>query len=602
MKKSAKKEKPPRYKLEWDLTLLYKSPIDPQIEKDMLKFEILHADFAKKYDLKEKRYLSDETALLEALTDYEKLSAEASAKPLYYFHYRQHMDSQDKMANEKTALFSARLAKAGNLLQFFNVSFGKISEKKQKEFLASKKLSRFKVILERAFADAKHLLSESEENIISLKRLPAYELWIQGNEKLLGSKFVIWPKGKGAKEMPLTEAFGLIPSLEKSADRQALASLVKKELKENSAFAESELNAIVTDKKMEDDLRGYKNASDATIQSYRNDPDVVLALVDVVTKSFSISQRYYRLKAKIMGKKTLAYADRNAKIGKIGQKFSVSESVGILKKAFGDIDPKFAAILASYAEKGQIDWKPRQGKHGGGYCSSSYGNPTFVLLNHMDTFDSFKTLAHEMGHAFHGELSEGLGPIYSSYSISLAETASTLFEQIGFEAVFENLSDKEKIVALEQKLNDEMRTIFNQIAGFNYEKDIHAGIRAKGFLSAADLAALHVRNMGAYLGPAVAIEPDDGYLFVGWIHLRYFFYMYTYAYGMLVSKALLRRYKRDKSFWKKIEQFLSAGGKDSPENILRGIGIDVSKPDFWRDGLKEIEDEVAKLEKLTRKK
>lgn len=411
----------------------------------------------------------------------------------------------------------------------------------------------------------------------------------------------MWPKGKGAKKTPLTEAFGLIPSLEKSAERQGLARLVKKELKENSAFAESELNAIVTDKKIEDDLRGYKNAYDATIESYRNASEVVLALIDVVTKGFSVSQRYYRLKAKIMGKKKLAYADRNAKIGKISQKFSVSESIGILQKAFGDIDPKFADILTSYAKKGQIDWKPRQGKHGGGYCSSPYGNPTFILLNHIDTLDSFKTLAHEMGHAFHGELSEGLGPIYSSYSISLAETASTLFEQIGFEAVYEKLSDKEKIAALEQKLNDEMRTVFNQVAGFNYEKDIHSDIRAKGFLSAADLAALHVRNMGDYLGPAVAIEPDDGYMFVGWIHLRYFFYMYTYTYGMLVSKALLRRYKKDKSFWKKIEQFLSAGGKDSPENILKEIGIDVSRPGFWKEGLKEIEEDIDKLERLTKK-
>ena len=175
-----KKEKSRKYKLEWDLTLLYKSPNDPQIEKDMIAYERICADFTKKYDRKEKAYLSDETALLRALTDYEKLSAEASGKPLYYFHYCQHMDSHDKMANEKTALFSARLAKAGNLVQFFNVSFGKIPQKKQKEFLASKKLARFKVFLERAFADARHLLSEAEEKIISLKRLPAYELWIQG--------------------------------------------------------------------------------------------------------------------------------------------------------------------------------------------------------------------------------------------------------------------------------------------------------------------------------------------------------------------------------------------------------------------------------------
>jgi oligoendopeptidase F len=206
-----------------------------------------------------------------------------------------------------------------------------------------------------------------------------------------------------------------------------------------------------------------------------------------------------------------------------------------------------------------------------------------------------------MGHAFHSELSESQGPIYSVLSMSLAETASTLFEQIAFEAIFEKLSDKEKIVALEQKLNSDIATIFRQIACFNFEKDMHEGIRTKGFLTKEELAGLHNKNMQSYLGSVFEIEDDSGYAFVSWPHLRFFFYVYSYAYGMLVSKALLRRYKKDKSFWTKIEQFLSAGGKDSPENILKEIGIDVSKPSFWKEGLKEIEDDIEKLEKLTKK-
>jgi oligoendopeptidase F len=594
-------KKSPKYKLEWDLTLLYKSPNDPQIEKDVRELERLYASFAKKYDTKEKAYLRDEKKLLAALADYETLSGKASGKPIMYFYRRQHMDSEDKAANSQISLLSNRLTKAANLSQFFEISLGKIGKADQKKFLASAKLGHFHVLLARIFADAAHMLSEPEEKIMSLKGLPAYTLWVQGNEKLLGSKSVVW---KGRKT-PLSEAFNIAQSLEKPSERRALGLLVKKELRENSAFAEVELNAVITNKKINDELRGHKNAYDSTIQSYRNDHAVVMNLVDVVTKSFHISARYYRLKAKLMQKgkraKKIFYEDRSARIGRITKAFSIDECIAVVKGAFGAIDPKYARILGSYLTRGQIDWKPRQGKHGGGYCSSTYGQPTFVLLNHVDSIDSFKTFAHEMGHAYHSELSEGQGPIYSDYSTSLAETASTLFEQIAFEAIFEKLSKKEKIAALEQKLNAEMATIFRQIACFNYEKDINDGVRARGFLAKEELAALHNKNMQAYLGDAVSMDPDDGYFFAAWSHLRYFFYVYSYAYGMLVSKALLRRYKQDKSFWKKIEQFLSAGGNDSPENILREIGIDVSKPDFWKDGLREIEDEVAMLEKLTKK-
>ena len=195
-------KKYPKFKTEWDLTLLYKSPTDPQIERDVQKVERLYADFAKKYDTKAKKYLENATALLKALSDYEKLSGEASAKPFMYFHYRQHLNSADIVATEKIALLSNRATIAGNKVRFFELSLGKIAKEKQSSFLSNKKLSHFKVFLERIFSDARHALSEPEEKILSLKSLPAYSLWVQGNEKLLGSKYVMWPKGKNHEKCP----------------------------------------------------------------------------------------------------------------------------------------------------------------------------------------------------------------------------------------------------------------------------------------------------------------------------------------------------------------------------------------------------------------
>jgi oligoendopeptidase F len=184
----------------------------------------------------------------------------------------------------------------------------------------------------------------------------------------------------------------------------------------------------------------------------------------------------------------------------------------------------------------------------------------------------------------------------------LAETASTLFQSLALEAVYESLSDSEKIVLLHDKINDDISTIFRQIACFTFEQDLHAGIRAKGFLSQEEISEIHNKNMKTYLGPVFTLHPDDGYMFVQWSHIRRFFYVYSYAYGMLVTKAFLRRYKQDPSFWSSIEKFLAAGGKDSPEHILKEIGIDVSEAGFWEEGLKEIEDDIIKLEKLTKKK
>jgi oligoendopeptidase F len=582
-------------KQKWNLKLLYSSPTDPQIEKDVVELERLYTVFAKKYDTPKKKYLSDTQILLIALTDYEKLLGKSSGKPLMYFHYLSHMDSRNTKATSQISLFSNRLTHAGNKVLFFEISLGTIIAAQQKKILSDKNLAHFRVLLERIFSDATHTLSIPEEKIMGLKSIPSHDMWVMAFGRNLNEQTVMW-KGK---RVPLPEAQNMILSLSTPDERRNLNTAISETLKKVSSFSEAEINAVVTNKKINDELRRFKTPYESTVQSYRNDPKVVEQLVAAVSAANPVAQRFYALKARLLKQKKLSYSDRGAKIGTIKKTFSFEQSGDMLRNIFGSLDTKFADILGRYLKNGQIDAFPRIGKMGGAYCSSSYGEPTFVLLNHVDTLGSFSTFAHEMGHAFHSELSEFQGSIYSNYSTALAETASTLFESIALESVFDSLSDAEKIIVLHDKINDDISTIFRQIACFNFEQEIHATVKEKGFISKEALAELHNKHMKAYLGPVFDLTNDDGYFWVSWSHIRNFFYVYSYAYGMLVSKALLRRYHADKSFWKKIEQFLAAGGKDSPENILREIGIDVSKAEFWKESLKEIEKDIMRLEELT---
>jgi oligoendopeptidase F len=212
--------------------------------------------------------------------------------------------------------------------------------------------------------------------------------------------------------------------------------------------------------------------------------------------------------------------------------------------------------------------------------------------------DSLKTFAHEMGHAIHAELSKSQPPLYENHTISVAEVASTFFEHIAFEEVFPRLNKKEQIIALHDRINDAIATIFRQVAVFNYELEMHTLIREKGALSKEEMANLHNKHMKAYLGPQFGLKELDGYFFVSWPHLRYFFYVYSYAYGELISMALYKKYKDDKNYIHEIKKFLSAGGSKSPEDIFKDIGIDTSKPAFFAQGLKNLEEDITKLEKL----
>jgi oligoendopeptidase F len=241
---------------------------------------------------------------------------------------------------------------------------------------------------------------------------------------------------------------------------------------------------------------------------------------------------------------------------------------------------------------------PKKGKTGGAFCAGNKPLPTFILLNHTPDMRSVSTLAHEMGHGIHTELSSTQSVLYKGYSLAVAETASTFFEEVVFDDIFETLSGKEKIVALHDKINDSVSTIFRQIACFNFELALHNAIREKGFVSKEDISELLNEHMKSYLGPVMKMDERDGYFFVQWSHIRNHFYVYTYAFGEIVSKALYARYKKDPSFVKSIKRFLSAGSSKSPYQIFKDIGIDISNPKFFLDGLKEIESDIDRLEKL----
>jgi len=582
-----------KIKTKWDFKLFYKNDKDSQIDLDFNKFERAVSSFERKYKDNE-GYLNDSQILFSACQDYEKLCAmPESGKPLHYFLLRRDSDSNNKLVSAKVNEFTEKTSKLSNKLIFFKLELGKINKDKQDIFMKDESLKKFHYFLKKIFDGAKYELSESEEKIINLLDSPSNSMWVDGISKILNNQEIKFKN----KNISINEALGLTTE-SSTKDRRNLAKLISEKLVAISDFSEAEINAIVLNKKISDELRGYDKPYSETVNRYENEEKTIECLVDVVTNNFKISQRFYKIKAKLLKEKRLEYIDRSAKIGDFKKEFSLDETVKVVSSAFSKFDSKYLEIFNRYLVNGQIDVYPNKGKRGGAYCWGTYGLPTVVLLNHTNNFNSVITLGHEMGHAFHTELSQEQTPIYAGYTISVAETASTLFENFVFEEIFEKLSEKEKILALHNKIDNSIKSIFRQIACFNFEKELHLKIREVGYLSKEDIALLMNKHMKSYLGPVFDLKDEDGYSFVSWSHIRRFFYVYSYAFGALISDVLYSEYKKDKNFKNKIEQFLSAGGSKSPEDIFKSIGIDVRDPSFFENGLKIIEEDIKRLEKL----
>lgn len=588
-----KRKSPNTYKTKWNFKLFYTSENDPAIEEDMLNATKQIEKFEKKWKNSD-IYVKDETSLLKILKEYEFLiNCVELQKPTAYFFYKSNINSNDKVSQAKVTQFQSQLTQLQNKIVFFFITLGKISTEMQKKIIDDSRFGNYLYFLNQIWKNAKFDLSESEEKIINLLEEPAREMWIRGFDKLLSNQKVDFKN----KLIPIAEALSLISGLD-HVDRITLQNNINKTLMSVSDFAESEINAVYTKKKIEDELRGYKNPYDATILRYQNDEKTVLNLVQTITNNFKISHKFYTLKAKILGLKKLDYGARGVSIGKIEKQYTFVDACSILNSSFEKVSPKYKEMFERFLKNGQIDVFPNVGKTGGAYCSHVHGLPTLVLHNYIDTYNSVNTLAHEMGHAFHSELSKAQPVLYEDYTMSVAETASTLFENFVFDEIFETLNNKEKIIALHDKIGSSISTVFRQIACFNFEKELHTKVRADGFVSKEEMTLLMNKHMKSYLGPAFSLTHEDGFFFVNWSHIRNFFYVYSYAYGELISSVLYEKYKEDKNFIFKIEEFLSAGGSKSPYQIFKDIGIDTQDPEFFSDGLKKIERDIKTLEKL----
>lgn len=582
-------------KTSWDLAAhFYTSENDPRIESDVATTEAAYQAFAKKYANRD--FTKTAAALAACLKEYHALAALPGDRALYYYHYRSTLNADDHVAEQQLALLSDRFAKMGNLVLFVPLRIGTLSKAAQRTYRKDAALAPYRYMLERTFIEAVHWLSEAEEKILNLKSLPARSLWVAGTDKILNRKQVTY-KGK---KIPLNEAIEKVSTMP-PGERPVLWDIVIAELKHWAEVAENELNAVVTDKKINDELRGYQKPYEATVQSYENDLASVEALVAAISdKGFALSQKFYTAKAAFHGVPVLPYAARYNPIGD-APSIPFTQAVEICRDVFYKTKHEYGAFFDEMLTQGQIDVFPKPNRSGGAFMSSNVNQPSMVFLNQVDNFKSLETLAHEMGHAIHSARSKvGQPHWYESYSTTTAETASTFFENLVFSAVYEQASTDDKRTLLHDKITRAIATIQRQVAFFNFEVEMHDAIRTQGALSKEALATMMAKHLRAHLGPKVTVTDDDGYSYVYIGHFRSMFYVYSYAYGQLMSTLMHQRYVTDPRYIEKVDHFLCSGGSDTVENIFRSIGIDAHKLATFEESLTSLERDISEFSRLAK--
>ncbi len=575
----------------WNLSLTLADNSPENIVRLQKDSEKLINSFVTNYS-QDKSFLHDPSVLLQSLSDYENIVATDPANQLgQYFGLSHVLDQSNSELLSQLSILRSWSTTLANKIQFYTLDLAKLTPSTQSIFLANPILAHYHKFLSRIFETAKYNLTESEEKILNITHSFAKSNWVSLTERLLSEEKL--------DDKSLSQLLSDMNSIDKPA-RDKAAKLVVSVFDKHKVVAEVELNNVVNYKKEIDTLRGIARPDLTRHIADDFQSSSVDALRQAVVANFDIARDYYQLKSQLFGVKRLAYHERNVPFSSTEKPYSYEDSISLIKNVFANLDPDFAKVVSTYATSGQVDVYPHTSKQGGAFCTAGAKNtPGYVMLNHTNKLNDVLTLAHEFGHAINHEFMRANNTaIYFDNSLAVAEVASTFFEDFVLSEVGLKANDEELLAIYMQKLNDDISTIFRQIACYEFEWELHQTIRQKGHLSWQEIGSIFQKHMAAYMGDYVEQGEGSNLFWVYWSHLRNHFYVYSYASGLLISKSLQALVKSSPAEISKVKTFLSTGTNAAPAEIFKSIGLDISSSSFWQTGLAEVRSLLAKTRSL----
>ena len=511
--------------------------------------------------------------------------------------------TDDPARGAAMAASQERSTAIGTKLIFFDLEWAAADDDHAAAVLADARLDFCRHHLENLRLSRPYLLSEPEETILAEKSQSGFAAWTRLFDELTSAITLDLPEEMGGSGVPLMQGLSMMQHPDREVRRQ-LADAVTAGLAPGLRTRAFLFNTLLLDKSIDDRLRGYPTWISSRNLANEASDESVQALVDAVVDSYSIAQRWYELKAKVLGLDRLADYDRMASVAATERKIGWSEGTQIVRDAYRSFSPELAGIVDRFIDESWIDAPVRPGKRGGAFAAGvSPGHHPYVLLNWTSTTRDVATLAHELGHGVHFYLAREQGIFHQSTPLTLAETASVFGETVTSNRLLSMIDDpNERFALLASSLEDSIATVFRQIAMNRFEDACHTARRTEGELSVERIGEFWAETQTAMLGDSV--EVTDGYR-TWWSYVPHFIgspgYVYAYAYGQLLALSVYARYREEgDDFVPAYLDLLRAGGSDTPEHLARIVDCDLADPDFWRNGLSIVEGQLTAAEDAAR--
>ncbi len=473
-----------------------------------------------------------------------------------------------------------------------------------KKLLAKKGIADISFYIDEMRRKARLKMDEPLEKLGIELAVNGYHAWNKLYDKMAGDLRVTIETNGQKKEISLGQNAPRMSDPNREIRRDAFEKMV-------SAWeGRSNLAAMTLNFQAGFRLAIYKNRKwDSPLfeplQNSRMKRETLDAMWDAVIKGRPKLKGYIEAKKKLMGTDKFCWYDQEAPLGKSVKSFTFDEAGDFIVEHIGGFSDEMGVFTRMALDKHWVEAEDRPGKGAGGWCSRiPIRKESRIFMTFAGSFSGLGTLAHELGHAYHGFVLKDSPPLASIYPMNLAETASTFNELRVTDAALKAATDHdEKLMLSDQKLANAMAFLANIHARFLFDSRFYDE-RKKGVLTKDQLNEMMLQaQKEAFFG---VLDEKEGYHPLFWASKLHFyitgapFYNYPYTFGYLFANGVYdRAVKEGKAFAKSYRNLLADTGRMTTEEIARKhLGVDLSKPDFWRDAVARVTAEVEPFVKL----
>ncbi|HKL95053.1 MAG TPA: M3 family oligoendopeptidase [Haploplasma sp.] len=581
--------------MKWDLDDLYLGFDDPKFANDLAKLENLVDDYNKL------QVLSKEFDAEKFILKYIKLSEDITilVRTLSSFCS---LNNATDVTNQDSLVYMARLRNILNNSKSTDVFISRYLKDVDLESLSTNETIKNNLfVLNKTKQSAKYLLSEQEEMLYSKLTQVSSSSWSQVQSLLTSNLDVKYNN----KHITLPEVRNLAYDANGNVRKEAYLAELKsyEQIEDIVAMALSNIKREVT---IMNDLRGFSSPMEPTLISSNMKAETLDSMIGAMLDFRGEFEKYFIAKAEYLGHNNgLPFYDLFAPVGSLDVRYTYEEAQKVINDSFNTYSSKLSDFSKKAFDLNWLDPFPKKGKRGGAFCSNQPQlKQSRILSNFTGSLSDVSTLAHELGHGYHGEIISDNSPLNWSYPMPLAETASIFCETIVTKHLLSELTDpKEKLSVLEVALQGDAQVIIDILSRFIFEESIFK--LSNGPISKDKMKELMIVAQKEAYGKGL----DENYLHpYMWLNKGHYysaglnFYNFPYAFGLLFGKGLYAQYlKNPTEFIKNYDNLLALTTKASVEDVAASMNIDVTKKDFWIDSLniiKEDIDEVIRLLKI----